>query len=101
MEIAPLGDLLSLNFEGHRIRVHIDAEGKPWWIAKDVCEVLNIANVSKAVSRLKEVEKRRLTFIHGTKLLIIDKAGLSRLLFRSNKPEAEKLKDWLFEKVVR
>ena len=40
MERALLGDLLSLNFEGHRIRVHIDAEGKPWWIAKDVCEVL-------------------------------------------------------------
>jgi anti-repressor protein len=101
MEITLLGELLGLNFEGHRIRVHIDAAGQPWWVAKDVCEVLNIANVSKAVSRLQEVEKRRLTFIHGTKLLIIDKAGLHRLLFRSSKPEAEKFKDWLFEKVVR
>ena len=101
MERALRGDLLSVNFEGHRIRVHIDVEGKPWWIAKDVCEVLHITNVSKAVSRLKEAEKRRLTFIHGVKLLLIDEAGLYRLLCRSNQPEAEKLKEWLLKNVRR
>jgi anti-repressor protein len=96
-----LGDFLGLNFESHRIRVYIDAGGKPWWIAKDVCEVLHIANVSKAVSRLKEVEKRRLTYLHGAKLLIINQDGLHHLLCRSNKPEAERLKDWLVRRGER
>ena len=40
-------------FDDEKVRVHLDAQGNPWWVAKDVCDVLDIANVSDAVSRLK------------------------------------------------
>lgn len=32
-------------------------DGEPWFVAKDVCEVLDIANPRDAVSRLDDDEK--------------------------------------------
>lgn len=49
-------NLVSFDFRDNTIRsVVIDNE--PWFIAKDVCEVLELADVSKACSRLDEDEK--------------------------------------------
>lgn len=31
-----------LEFEGHTVRMRMDDEGNPWWVARDVCEVMGI-----------------------------------------------------------
>ena len=38
--------LIPFTFDDHQIRVQVDEHGKPWWVAKDVCETLGIQNVS-------------------------------------------------------
>jgi anti-repressor protein len=38
----------------HKVRVVIDKHGKPWWVAKDVCDVLGLDNVTWALKKLDE-----------------------------------------------
>ena len=44
-------------FENSRsIRV-IDINGEPWFVAKDICEILELSDVSMSVSRLEDDER--------------------------------------------
>lgn len=44
------------NFGDHQVRTVIK-EGEPWFVAKDVCSVLEVSNTSDAVSRLDYEDK--------------------------------------------
>ena len=48
--------IVPFQFDGYQIRVVLNG-GEPWFVAKDVCEVLEQPSISKVVSRLKEYEK--------------------------------------------
>jgi hypothetical protein len=84
-------------FETQAVRVHIDNQGSPWWEAQDVCAILHINDVSKAVARIHKGEKRT---SESRNVLIINESGLYRLIFRSNKPEAQRFQDWVFGEVL-
>ncbi|AGR47478.1 prophage antirepressor [Brevibacillus phage Abouo] len=45
------------NYQNHQVRLIIQ-DGEPWFVAKDVCEVLGITNQGNAVGRLDEDEKQ-------------------------------------------
>src|SRR5574344_1006265 len=71
-----------------------DKNGEPWFVAKDVCEILGIANQWDAVSSLDEDEKITLANTEGNPragvphtLNLISESGLYSLIFRSRKPE--------------
>jgi prophage antirepressor-like protein len=89
-------------YEDRAVRtVLIDAE--PWFIAKDVCDVLELTNHRKAVGDLPESEKGVTTgYTPGgkQKMLTVNEPGLYRLVFQSRKPEAEKFKTWVFTEVL-
>ena len=44
-------------FEDALVRVKSDENGNPWFVAKDVCNVLDIVNHRDAVSALDDDEK--------------------------------------------
>lgn len=70
-------------------------EGEPWFIAADVCRVLELADVSSSLRKLDDDEKgtHNLPTLGGTQsMLIINESGLYRLVFASRKPEAKKFK---------
>lgn len=69
----------------HAIRV-IERDGEPWFVAKDVCAVLTIKDVSDAVEPLDDDEKGRdLTPTLGgeQEMLIVSEGGLYTLILRS------------------
>ncbi len=75
----------------------------PWFIARDVCEVLGIKNPSDALSRLDDDEKGiGITDTLGGKqeLASISEAGLYSLIFRSRKKEAKAFKRWVTHEVL-
>ena len=39
------------------IRVVTDKQGNPWWVAKDICDVLGIVNPTQAVQQLDDDER--------------------------------------------
>lgn len=95
-------ELQVFNYESKEIRT-IEINGNLWWVAKDVCDVLELENVSQALSRLNEKEKNTIILNEGIgnpERSIVNESGLYRLIFESRKPEAEKFKDWVFEVVL-
>lgn len=75
----------------------------PYFIAKDVCESLDLADVSKAVEKLDDDEKlTRKLFVSGQNrnVWLVNESGLYNLIFRSNKPEAKAFRKWVTSEVL-
>lgn len=78
-------------------------DGEPWFVAKDVCDILGIANSRDAVSRLDEDEKgvgKADTLGGKQEVSIVNEFGLYQLTLRSNKPEAKQFKRWVTHDVL-
>ena len=91
-------------FEGKDVRI-VESEDQFWFIAKDVCDILGLSNVSKALESLKESNKTTITNSdsgsnYKTRLLVVNEPGLYKLIFKSRKEEAEKFQDWVTEEVL-
>jgi len=73
-------------------------DGEPWFVAKDVCDILDIGDPSKAVDRLDEDETGT-TSIRTTagprELLTVNESGVYSLVFTSRKPEAKRFRKWV------
>ena len=82
----------------------VDNFGEPWWIAKDVCEILGVDNVSQAISRLDDDEKSFIIINDGTpgtpNRAVINEAGLYNLILGSRKPEAKAFRRWVTHEVL-
>ena len=87
----------------HHVRFFLDAQGLPWWVAHDVCAILDIKDTSRALDRLDEDEKG--TTLSSTpggmqSLLTVNEYGLYGLILRSNKPAAKHFKRWVTHDVL-
>lgn len=91
-------NIQKFHFESLPLNV-IDKAGGPWFIAKEVCEILEISNTSKAVDGLDEDELTKSYIIdnlgRNQEVLIISESGLYTLIIRSNKPNARKFRKWV------
>ena len=101
-----MNDIKLFNYNNNQIRV-VEKDGTAWFVAKDVCDVLGINNARKAVSSLADDEKMTVTESYAQKKRggarfynVVNEPGLYRLIFRSNRPEAEQFKHWVFHEVL-
>ena len=96
--------LTLFNYNGNRVRTILDERtGEPWWVAKDVCDVLGLTNSRQTLSKLLPDEKGvvRIDTPGGPQnMSIINKDGLYRLIFRSDKPIAEDFRTWIIKTVL-
>lgn len=96
-------NIVPFSFETYEVRVII-IDGEPWFVAADICRVLGlVGSVSQNVAKLKANEKdvKEIDTPGGKqKMLVVNEKGLYRLIFRSNKPEAERFQDWVFGDVL-
>lgn len=84
------------------IRTTID-NGEIWFVARDICNCLELSSATKAVERLDEDEKGLKTFhtLGGNQqLIVISEAGLYRLLSRSYKEKARIFQRWIAHDVI-
>ena len=96
-------NLIPLNYESKEIRLVQDENGEPWWVARDVCQILGLEDTHKAVERLDEDEKGRKTIPTpgGNQVMwIVNEPGLYSIIIRSNKPEAKQFKRWITHEVL-
>lgn len=103
-------------------------DGEPWFVAKDVCNVLELENVGQALTCLDDDEKTSIAPniitadvgfdammqkahlpMHavipeagrgGRPLSLISEPGLYSLILRSRKPEAKAFKRWITHEVI-
>lgn len=100
-------NIKSFNYHGQEVRT-VEISGQPWFVAVDVCNVLEIGNSRMAVDRLDEDEKMTVssTDSHsGTrggaqKMTIVSESGLYSLILGSRKPEAKQFKRWITHEVI-
>lgn len=75
----------------------------PWFVAKDVCAALGIANYRDALASLEEDEKGvALTDTLGgaQEMLTVNESGLYALIFRSRKEQARIFRKWVTSEVL-
>ena len=79
-------------------------DNEPWFVAKDVCDCLEINNSSQALSRLDYDEKNSVILNDGTagnpEKSIVNEYGLYSLVLSSRKPEAKEFKRWITHDVL-
>lgn len=96
-----MNDLTVFNFESRPIRTYADKNGEPWFCLSDTCTALNIRQYR--VDRLPRkgvTNCRTLTKGGNQELTFVNEPNLYRLVFRSNKPEAQKFADWVYSEVL-
>ena len=92
----------TISYNKNNIRI-TGSYNEPWFVAKDVCEILELKDVSNALLNISEKWK-------GTKVIrtpggeqnmrIINEAGLYKLIMRSNKPIAQKFQEHVCEVIL-
>lgn len=88
------------NYQGSQVRTVIQND-QPWFVAKDVCDILGLTNPSESTKALDDDEKSTLRISEGgPEANIINEAGLYSLVIRSNKPEAKQFKRWITHEVL-
>lgn len=80
----------------------IDIDGQPWFVATDVCRVLELSNTSVKVKALDadEWSKKNLNLPGLGAAMVVSEPGLYKLISRSNKPVAKAFDRWVRHDVL-
>lgn len=88
---------------GNSVRVVEGSDGEPWFVAKDVCDILGIEWHRNALATLDADEKRGVlvhTLGGDQEVSSVSESGLYTLILRSRKPEAKAFKRWITREVL-
>lgn len=92
-----MADIQIFNYQNREVHT-VELNGEPWFVLKDVCEVLGIGTPAKVAERLDEDEKG-MSQIHTPgglqNVSIITESGLYNVILRSDKPEAKPFRKWV------
>ena len=100
-----INELQVFSYEGSEIRT-VQLGGEPWWVLKDICDVLELSNPSVIADRLDEDEKAKvepkqyLGSRSNEPATVISESGLYNVILLSRKPEAKKFKRWITHEVL-
>ena len=94
-----MDELQIFNYNEKEIRT-VQKNGEPWWVLKDVCDVLSLTNPTVIADRLDDDERSKFDLGRQGKTNIINESGLYNVILRSDKPEAKQFKRWITHKVL-
>lgn len=79
-------------------------DGDPWFVGKDVAEILGYSNTRKALADHVDEEDKGVTkcdTLGGVQdLTVINESGLYSLILSSKMPNAKKFKSWVTSEVL-
>ena len=87
-------------FEETALVRSIIKNGDPWFVAKDICDVLGLSNPTVALNALDQDERSKFLLGRQGETNIINESALYALIFRSNKPNARKFRKWITSEVL-
>ena len=98
-----MNELQNFNFSGQDVRI-ITINDEPWFVGKDVADILGYSNSRKALSDHVDDEDKGVTksdTLGGNQnITIINESGLYSLILKSKKPEAKQFKRWVTSEVL-
>nr|UVX87051.1 MAG: antirepressor protein KilAC domain [Bacteriophage sp.] len=93
-------EIQTFNFNNNPVRTLTDENGEPWFVAKDVCDILGHSNASMALGRLDDDERAKFNLGRQGEANIVNEAGLYALALGSRKPEAREFQRWVTHEVL-
>lgn len=101
-------EIQKFDFKGASLRTLTDKAGEPWFVAKDVCDILGMSNPSMAVTALDKDEVAQIDpkdYLGSENrsnqaVNIVSEPGLYKLIMRSRKPEAKEFQRWVTHEVL-
>lgn len=90
------------NYQSKQVRT-VTKDGEPWFVAKDICDILELGNSRMALERLDNDEKgvSLIDTPGGTQSIqVVNEPGLYVLILGSRKKEAKAFKRWITHEVI-
>ena len=93
------------SYKEQKVRT-VELDGEVWFVAKDVCDILDIQNVTQAVQQLDKDERAMFNIGRskinggGGEVNIVNEPGVYALILRSRKPEAKEFSRWVRHDVL-
>lgn len=98
-----MNEVQLFNFENHEVRSLL-ISNEPWFVGKDVADVLGYADTNQAIRKHVDNEDRLTRRFDGTgqsrDMTIINESGLYSLVLSSKLPSAKKFKRWVTSEVL-
>ena len=98
-----MNELQNFNFSGQNVRI-ITINDEPWFVGKNVADILGYSNSRKALSDHVDDEDKGVTksdTLGGNQnITIINESGLYSLILKSKKSEAKQFKRWVTSDVL-
>ena len=95
-------DIQIFNYNSNEVRT-VQQNGEPWFVLKDICDILGLTDTNKISTRLDPDELTRIRFVSGgqnREMLCINESGLYNVILRSDKPEAKPFRKWVTSEVL-
>lgn len=96
-------ELQTFTYKNNAVRT-IEKNGEPWFVLKDVCEILGLGTPARVAERLDkdEVSLTHITDSIGRKqeTTVVNESGLYNVIIRSDKPEAKPFRKWITAEVL-
>ena len=89
-----MSEIQVFTYQSSEIRT-VELNGEPWFVLKDVCEVLGIANPTAVAERLDDDERAKSDLGRQGAGWVINESGLYNVILRSDKPEAKPFRKWV------
>lgn len=97
-------EIQRFDFKGASLRTLTDEAGEPWFVAKDVCDVLGYTNASKAINDHVDQEDKlnneSLSSLGQRGGWLVNESGLYSLVLSSKLPTAKEFKRWVTHEVL-
>ena len=94
------------DYKGSAVRT-VEKDSEVWFVAKDVCDILELSNPTEALRSLDEDERSSLRITEGTSpnggnpnVNVINEPGMYKLIFKSRKAEAKEFTRWVTHEVL-
>lgn len=98
-----MSEIIPFDFEEQAVRV-LKRDGEPWFVAADVCRVLELGNTGQAVARLDDDERDSIisndAIGRQRDMIIVSESGLYALVLGSRKEAARRFRKWITAEVL-
>ncbi len=101
------GDILRVYYKyiiykySYKYNCTLVIDGEPWFVAKDICDILGIVNPTDALNKgLENFERARFNLGRQGEVNIINESGFYTLVLRSRKSIAKPFRIWVTAEVL-
>ena len=94
-----MNNLQTFSFNNQLVRT-VQLNNQPYWVLKDVCDVLELSNPTVVANRLEDDERAKFNLGRQGEATVITESGLYAVILRSDKPNAKEFRKWVTSEVL-